>query len=171
MLDPYRCQICGETYLGQEVPDRCPFCGASFRHLVPAAEYIDYGTIELSPQSYEDCKEAVNLELNNAAFYKCAAEKAQTQITQSIFKRLSKQEMEHAELICKMMGMEEPPLPEVSCSDDDGENMMDAHKRETRAIKFYQEVANRAPEPRAQEVFRAISEIESEHLKISSVYR
>ena len=171
MLDPYRCQICGETYLGQEIPDRCPFCGASYRHLVPAAEWIDYGKIDMTDQSYQDCKAAIELELDNAAFYKCASDIAQTQITKSLFKRLSKQEMEHAELLSNMIDEEEPPLPDVSCSEDDSQNMMDAHKRENRAIKFYQEVANRAPEPRIQEVFRALSEIESEHLKISSVYR
>lgn len=171
MLDPYRCQVCSETYLGREIPDRCPFCGASFRHLVPAAEWINYGKVEMSEQSYKDCKEAINLEINNSAFYKCAAGKAETQITQSIFKRLSKQEMEHAELLCKMIGEDEPALPDINCSDSDSENMMDAHKRESRAIKFYQEAANRAPEPRVQEIFRALSEIESEHLKISSVYR
>lgn len=171
MLNPYRCQVCGETYLGQEIPDRCPFCGASYRHLVSAAEWIDYGKIDMTEQSYKDCKAAINLEIDNAAFYKCASEKAQTQITKSLFKRLSKQELEHAELLSEMIDEEMPPLPEVSCSNEDSKNMMDAHKRESRAIIFYQEAANRAPEPRNQEVFRALSEIESEHLKISSVYR
>lgn len=171
MFNPYRCQVCGETYLGEEIPDRCPFCGASFRHMVPAAEWIDYGKVEMSEQSYQDCQEALKLELDNAAFYKCAAGKAETQITQSIFKRLSKQEVEHAEVFCKMVGQEVPPLPEATCNGNDGDNMAEAHRRENRAIKFYQQAANRAPEARLQEVFRAISEIESEHLKISSVYR
>lgn len=171
MLKPYRCQICGETYLGEAIPDRCPYCAAAGKHLLPAAEWIPYGKVEMSEQSYQDCQEGLKLEQNNMAFYKCAAEKTNNKIMQAIFKRLAKQEGEHAEVFCEMMGIEEPPLPSVTCSESDHDNMEEAHKREDRAIQFYQDVANRAPEKRVQEVFLALTEIESEHLIISSIYR
>ncbi|MFO7941371.1 MAG: ferritin family protein [Bacillota bacterium] len=171
MMQANRCQICGETYLGAEVPDRCPFCGAHRDHIKRASEWIDYGEIELSEQSKKDCEKALDLETNNKAFYACAASKAKDQITRAFFKRLSKQEGEHAELIAEMMGIEEPDDPDVDCSEDEAENMKEAHGRESRAIRFYQQVAGRAPEPRMQEVFRALTDIESEHLIVSSVYR
>ncbi len=171
MFRPNRCQICGETYLGTQKPDRCPFCGADQRHIVMATEWVDHGKVDLSEQSYKDCERSVELELDNMAFYKCAAAKTKDQIMESFFKRLSKHEGEHAELLAEMMGIEEPDPPEVSCSDDDRENMAEAHRREKRAILLYQAIANRAPEPRMQEVFRALTDIESEHLIVSSTYR
>ncbi|MDW7673487.1 MAG: ferritin family protein [Bacillota bacterium] len=171
MLKAYRCLICGETYLGETASDRCPFCGAAGKHLVAAAEWIPHGKVALSEQSYQDCQKALELELENMAFYQCAAKKTTNQIMQAYFKRLAKQEGEHAEVLCKMMGIDEPAPPSVTCPDNDHDNMEGAHKREDEAVQFYQEVANRASEARVQEVFRALTEIEAEHLIISSIYR
>lgn len=172
MFNPYRCQICGETYLGSAAPDRCPFCGAHGRWMVGAAEWAKTGKIELCQQSYDDCLQAIDLEVNNAAFYKCAQQNAQTQVTEGIFKRLHKQEMEHAELLAEMAGVEEPALPAASCAaNDDAQNLADAHAREQRAIQLYLQFADRAPEKRVQDVFRALADIEAEHLKISNIYR
>lgn len=172
MFNPYRCQICGETYLGTAVPDRCPFCGAHGRWMLGAAEWVKTGKVEMCEQSMEDCLKAIQLEVGNAAFYKCAQKNAQTQVTQAIFKRLQKQEMEHAELLAEMAGVAEAELPEESCAgNNDTQNLTDAHAREQRAIQMYLQFADRAPEKRVQEVFRALADIETEHLKISNVYR
>lgn len=172
MFNPYRCQICGETYLGSNAPDRCPFCGAHDRWMVGAAEWVKTGKVELCQQSYEDCLKAIELEVNNAAFYKCAQQNAQTQVTEAIFKRLHKQEMEHAELLAEMAGVAESALPTANCvANDDAQNLADAHAREQRAIQLYLQFADRAPEKRVQDVFRALADIEAEHLKISNIYR
>ncbi len=167
----FRCQICGDSYLGAESPDRCPFCGAHRDYIKRASEWIDHGQVELSEQSRRDCERALDLEINNQAFYACAAGKTSDQISEAFFKRLSKQEGEHAEVLSEMMGVDEPEVPSVECSDDDAENMRDAHERESRAIRLYQQIARRAPEPRVREVFLALTDIESEHLIISSIYR
>ncbi len=169
-MKPFTCQICGETYLGEQLPDRCPFCGANPVYLVPSAMYVEYGNIELSEQSRKDCQEALKLELDNQSFYKCASENAENQVTRFLFKRLSKQEAEHAELLCDMMGIEEPEPPKVDCAGSDAENFREANRREKRAANFYQEVAERAPEERVQQVFKAIAEIEGEHLKVSNIF-
>lgn len=172
MFSPFRCQICGETYLGSAAPDRCPFCGAHGRWMLGAAEWVKTGKVEMSEQSYQDCLKAIELEVNNAAFYKCAQKNAQTQVTQAIFKRLQKQEMEHAELLAEMAGVAEAALPAVDCAgNDDAQNLADAHAREQRAIQFYLQAADRAAERRVQEVFRALADVEAEHLKISNIYR
>lgn len=167
---PFRCQLCGETYLGAEVPDRCPFCGALGAQLIHAALWIDYGKVDMSPESYRSCEQAVQLELSNAAFYKCCADQAENQVSASIFKRLHKQEAEHAELLCKMMGIEEPPLPLETCSDLDEENFRESHRREKRAMNFYLRVVKEAPEARLKDVFRALAEIENEHLQTSNLF-
>ncbi len=170
-MKPFRCLICGETYMGEGPADRCPFCGVQGKYLVAAPEWINYGSIKMSDESYSDCEKALSLELNNQAFYKCAASSAETQISEAIFKRLSKQEGEHAELIAEMMGVEEPAMPQVECTKSDEENFMESHRRESGAIKFYLEIASRAPEERVKQVFRALAEVESEHLKVSNIFR
>ena len=169
-MDPFTCLICGETYLGGQAPDRCPFCGANGAYLVPSALYVEHGAVELSEQSRKDCQEALQLELNNQSFYLCASENAENQVTKFMFKRLSKQEAEHAELLCEMMGIDEPDPPEVECAGSDAENFAEANRREKRAANFYLTVATRAPEERVKQVFQAIAEIEGEHLKVSNIY-
>lgn len=169
-MDPFTCLICAETYLGEKVPDRCPFCGAHKMHLLPSSMYVDHGSVELSEQSWKDCQDALQLELKNQSFYSCAAEKAESQFTRAIFKRLSKHEAEHAELLCRIIGIKEPELPRVQCAASDAENFKEANGREKSAANFYLQVAARAPEARVKEVFRAIAEIESEHLKLSNIY-
>jgi rubrerythrin len=170
-MHPYRCLICGETYLGSASPDRCPFCGADRRHLVAAAEWVHYGPQELTPASRDDVVRALQLELNNTSFYTCARHKAQNEIGEAIFARLAKQESEHAELLAEMLGIEMPEPPQVDCADNDEANFIEAHGRERRAQTFYREVAGRAPEARMQQVFYALAEIETEHLKLSNLYR
>lgn len=169
-MKPFTCLICGETYLGESSPDRCPFCGANTVYLVPSALYVEHGAVELSEQSRKDCQEALKLELDNQSFYSCASNKAENQVTRFLFKRLSKQEAEHAELLCEMMGIEEPDPPKVECADNDADNFREANRREKRAAVFYLEVADRAPEERVKQVFKAIAEIEGEHLKISNLF-
>ena len=169
-MEPFRCQICGETYLGNERPDRCPYCGAAGKHLINAAEWIDHGKVEMSEQSYKYCEDAVKLELSNAAFYKCATQSAENQFTEAIFKRLQKQEAEHGELICEMMGIEVPELPQENCAPSDEENFKESHRREKRAMNYYLEIVKNAPEPRVKEVFKALAETESEHLQASNIY-
>jgi rubrerythrin len=169
-MHPYRCEICGETTLMANPPQRCPFCGSAQIRVVPAAEWIDYGKVDMSEQSYKDCQKALDLELKNYAFYKCAAANAQSQMTQAIFERLMEQEYEHAEVFAEAMGIPLPEAPIRSCSSEDAKNMRRSNKHETTAIKFYTEVANRAPEPRIQQIFKAIAEVENEHLMVTNVY-
>ncbi len=169
-MNPYRCQICGETSLVSTPPERCPYCGSAGKRVLPAAEWIDYGEVEMSHQSFLDCLYAIELELDNYYYYKCAAAKAENQVTEAIFKRLMKQEFEHAEVFSEAIGIELPKIFTEECADSDFINMKESNKHEVRAVKFYTDVANRAPEPRIREIFRAIAEVEEEHLMMTNVY-
>jgi len=171
MMSPFRCQLCGEVYLGAEAPDRCPFCGARSSEIVPAAVWVKYGKLELNEQDAAYLRKALELELGNAAFYKACASKAQTRVSESIFKRLSRQEGEHAELLGDLLGEEGKPPEGVGCPDDDEDKFAEAHRREKRAIIFYLEAADNAQHERIRQVMHAIADVESEHLKISNVYR
>lgn len=170
-MKAFRCQNCGETYLGEFVPDRCPFCGAVGDYLVPPAEWIDYGIVPMSEWSLAQSLRTLEIELSNSAFYRSCTEKAEFKVNAAIFSRLADQEEEHAELVGKMAGLTEPHKPMENAPNDDGEKFAEAHAREKRAVLFYQMIAKEAPEPRVREVFRILSEIEGEHLKISNTYR
>lgn len=170
MMNPYRCEICGETTLTANPPQRCPYCGSAGKRVVPAAEWIEYGKVNMCEQSYKDCRKALELEIDNYFYYKCSAKKAENQVTEAIFKRLMKQEYEHAEVFSDAMGIEFPEVLIERCADSDYINMKQSNKHEARAVDFYTRVATRAPEPRIKEIFRAIAEVEEEHLIITNMY-
>lgn len=169
-MHPYRCAICGETSFMSSAPERCPFCGSAKKYVIPAAEWIDYGKVDMCRQSYKDCLKALELELNNYAYYKCSADNAENQVTEAIFKRLMKQEFEHAEVFSDALGIELTEEKIRKCCHSDYKNMKNSNAHESKAITFYTEVANRAPEPRIRQIFRAIAEVENAHLIITNMY-
>lgn len=170
MMYPYRCEICGEPHFGSTPPERCPFCGSAGKNVVPAAEWIDYGKVDMCEQSRQDCLKGLELETNNAAYYRCSLQYAGNQITHALFQRLMEQEMEHAEVFIKALGVEDPEEVHRKCCEEDAKNMVMSSKHEAMAIKFYTEAATRAPEPRVRQIFRALAEVENEHLIITNMY-
>lgn len=167
-MRPYRCQICGEAYLGNDAPDRCPFCGAHRLQLVPAEHWEKREPVEgLSETSREYILRSLHVELSNTAYYAAVASATTDPVTRSIFKRLSRQELEHAELDCKMIGMALPELPRETAFPTDAENYAESTRRESRAITLYVEARQHACEPRVREVFAALIEIEANHLELS----
>lgn len=170
-MRPFRCRICGETYIGREVPDRCPYCGVDGSYIADAAEYVSYDGMELCSDSQEFIEQAIKIELSNVAFYKCCADHAKSEVTRALFKRIGKHEAEHLELLCDHLGVEEPELTPEKCSDDDALNMEKAHKREDRAVRMYMRFAEEAPEARIKEIFSAIAGIEQEHFKLFNTFR
>lgn len=171
MMNPYRCAICGETSLTSVAPERCPFCGSDKKLVLPAAEWIHYGKVDMCEQSRRDCLKALTLELNNYAYYKCSAEYAENQITQAIFERLMEQEYEHAEVFAEALGIDDPEeVRRDECCDSDYRNMKNSNAHESKAITFYTKAANRAPEERIRQIFRAIAEVENEHLILTNMY-
>lgn len=171
LMKPLRCQLCGEVYLGAGVPDRCPFCGADGAELVHAAKWIDYGQVPMDEHDLEQCRTALGFEVSNWTFYQCCAGKAENIFNQAIFKRLAKHEMEHAELLARVMGQEIPQFTEENCPDTDQEKFAEAHLRENRAIKFYLQAASQCQNSRVKEIFRDLAEVETEHLQISNSYK
>ena len=78
MIKVYRCRICGDPYIGEEAPTQCPFCGASQRFFVEANEWNpNEFNVELSEISKKNLQAALQLELDNAAFYDCAKKEAE----------------------------------------------------------------------------------------------
>jgi rubrerythrin len=171
MMELWRCQICGDPYLGEEKPKNCPFCGAHERYIVKQEDFEDrIGKVEdLTEVSRKNLEAALQLEISNAEFYACASRKAETDDARALFKALAKVESEHASVHCKALGIRKPPLNMDfdQCSDKDLDNLKESHDREDRAIHKYAEFLAQATEARVAEIFSAIIAIEADHLELS----
>lgn len=168
MFVAYRCRVCGETYLGKAKPENCPYCGAQKKYLKKMENYDRLMPEEVSDKSRENILEAIELEIDNAQFYDCAARNTEDESEAAIFKRLKKVEAEHAEALAELIDVEEKELSQIEeCSEDALENYRDAHDREERAIKAYGQFASEAEEPEIEEFFNAIIEVEQDHLVLS----
>ena len=167
----WRCQICGDPYLGEEKPKNCPFCGAHERYMVNQADFDNRtGEIpDLTEVTKNNLEAALQLEISNTEFYDCASRKAETDEMKNLFKALKKVESEHADLLCKALGIKKPPISSDydECSSKDLENLKESHMREDRAIHKYAKFLSEATEERAIEIFSAIIAIESDHLSLS----
>jgi rubrerythrin len=169
-ISVFRCRICQESYIGEEPPSRCPFCGAHKKYLIPAAEW-DWSEfmIEISDVSRTNLEAALKLELDNTAFYLCAmnaALKASDDYGYAKFKALKKVENEHAEIIARALQIKEPPIEIITCSNAFKDNTVEGWQREDRAIKAYSKFATEAPEPQLKELFKVLVEIEADHLEL-----
>jgi len=165
-----RCRVCRESYIVEEAPSRCPFCGAPTDYFVPAEEWnpSDY-IFEISDISKTNLEVALKLELNNTEFYLCAMNAAKAtgdEYGYAKFKALKKVENEHADAIVKLLEIKEPPLKTVACSDDFNKNTKEGWNRENHAIKEYAKFANEAPELQLKQFFKALVIIETDHLNL-----
>ena len=162
----YRCRICGEVYIGEEKPKSCPFCGAHQNYFVLAKEWKLLESESLSEISKENLRKALELEIDNTNFYKAVSERSKDVYVSSMFKGLSKVEREHASTICKHLKIEKPDskVGLDKAVDSDRANIEEANRREKRAVKFYTEARNQAPEEEIKEFFKALMEVESDHI-------
>jgi len=170
----FRCRICGDPYIGSEAPKQCPFCGAQQRFFVEAQDWnSDEFNVTLSDISRKNLEAALQLELDNAAFYDCAknaADKAGDHYSLAKFKALMKVEREHASAISKFLKISQPELEKQACNANAKANTKEGWKREDRAIKAYAKFRDEATEPRLKEFFGALVEIETDHLDLHAEY-
>jgi len=170
----FRCRICGDPYIGEAAPKQCPFCGANERFFVEAQDWnSDEFNVNLSETSKENLEAALQLELDNAAFYDCAknaATKAGDEYSIAKFKALMKVEREHASAISKFLKISRPELEKKMCDTNAKVNTKEGFEREDRAIKSYAKFRDEATEPRLKEFFGALVEIETDHLDLHAEY-
>ena len=162
----YKCQICGDPYLGDDAPINCPYCGAKKHHFVDAHDYINKFEQEnnFTEEEMGNFEAALDIEIGNASFYKAAAANSTEEFHQWLFKALMKVESEHASIFSKHLKITKPELFDVAASTDGEANLQESHRREGVAIEAYKEFAERSTTPRAKEVFDALVEIEADHL-------
>lgn len=167
MVKLWRCEICGDPYIGEAAPPNCPFCGAHEKHMKEArlAE-VNFG-VELNEKDKANAEHALRVEISNAAFYFCAARKTDDPEGQLLFKALGKVEAEHASVWRKILKLDKIPEGNEECHTSNRENLEDSHARETKAIDFYRKAAEESENQRVKEIFEAFVIVETDHLKLS----
>jgi rubrerythrin len=163
----WRCEICGDPYIGENPPDNCPFCGAHKKYIKEAKAAQANFDVSLTPKDRENVEHALQVEVSNAAFYFCAAAKTDDPEGKLLFKALGKVEAEHASIWKKILKLSEAPKGSDACFIPNKENLNESHRRETRAIDFYKQAAAEASSDRIRHIFTALVEIETDHLHLS----
>ena len=167
MVKLWRCEICGDSYIGEEPPTNCPFCGAYEKYIKEAKEAKVNFDVELNEKDKANSEKALQVEVSNAAFYFCAAEKTDNEEGKLLFKALGKVETEHASVWKKILKLDSVPKGDDSCHISNKENLEDSHARETRAIEFYKKAAEESGNERVKQIFEAFVEVETDHLQLS----
>ena len=170
MVQVFRCKICGEAYVGNSKPTHCPFCGAHVKWLVDAKEYKEPKIPELTEVSKKNLEFSYDLEVNAAKIYHCMRKKTKDEFIRGMFKALSKVELEHAELIGKLLGKDpgcEIPLKKDLCTENREESLKKTAELETDAIAHYKNFLKEATEERVKEIFEALIEVEQDHLDLT----
>ncbi len=163
----WRCEICGDPYIGSSPPYNCPFCGADKRYIKEAKEADAVFDVELNEVDRKNVEHALQVELSNAAFYACAANKTDDAEGKLLFKALRKVEAEHASVWKKILKLDRVPQVNEPCHVRNTENLEDSHTREARAIEFYKKAAAESENARVKELFEVFVEVETDHLKLS----
>jgi rubrerythrin len=168
MVELWRCEICGDPYIGENPPDNCPFCGAHRKYIKRAREAKASFSVELNEKDKANAEHALQVEVSNTAFYFCAAERTDDPEGRLLFKALGKVEAEHASVWKKILTLQSTEKAgDVGCHTSNRENLEESHERETKAIDFYRKAAQEAVNPRVKQIFEAFVEVETDHLKLS----
>ncbi len=167
MVKLWRCEICGDPYVGDSAPDNCPFCGAKKKYIKEASQANVSFDINLTEKDKANAEHALEVEVSNAAFYFCAAARTDDPEGKLLFKALGKVEAEHASIWKKVLKLSSVPSGGDTCHTGNRDNLRDSHERETRAIEFYARAARESDNPRLKEIFNALVEIETDHLHLS----
>ncbi len=167
MVKLWRCEICGDPYIGDEAPANCPFCGAKRKYIKEFKDAKVNFDVEINDKDKANAEHALEVEISNAAFYFCAAASVKDIEGQKLFKALGKVEAEHASVWKKILKLDSLPKGTDKCSVEYKEDLEDSHARETRAINFYKQASAESENQRVKEIFEAFVEVETDHLKLS----
>lgn len=171
-MKTFICEICGDAYIGEEAPKNCPFCGARISFIKKGSEAnpIVNQEFEISELSKENLKKTYDLEIKAVAIYNCMAGKAKNYEIKAMYKRLAKVEMEHAVITTKLLKTESPKISEETCSEEDLENFQNTIELEEHASGLYAQFAKEAEEKEIRILFTALTQAETDHIKLIKNY-
>lgn len=171
MVQVFRCKICGEAFVANSKSTHCPFCGAPVKFLVSAKEYVEPKIPVLSEISRKNIDFSFDLEIKASRIYQCMRKKSKDEFIVGMMKALSKVELEHAEVLGKLIGKSVDcniPLDKDLCTEDRAESLKKTKKLETDAVGFYKKFMAEAVEPRVKEIFEALASVEQDHLNLTN---
>lgn len=166
MIKLWRCEVCGDPYVGQEPPKECPFCGAHSNFIKEAGKAKVNFNFNLTEKDKKIAEHALEVEVSNTTFYYCAAANTEDEEAALLFKALGKVEEEHVSIWKKVLGLEEIPDGDEGCSSIAKENLEAAHEREEITIEFYTEAAKEADSTKLKRLFAALIAVEKDHLQL-----
>ena len=129
MVKLWRCEICGDPYIGDAPPENCPFCGAKKKYMTEAKLAKVNFSVELSEKDKSNVEKALQVEISNAAFYFCAAKDTDDEEGKLLFKALGKVEAEHASVWRKILKLDSIPKGNDNCHTNNKENLQRRLKR------------------------------------------
>ncbi len=164
----WRCRICAESYIGYERPTNCPFCGAHQEYIIPAENWKFEDDMQLSEKSRKNMEEALKLEISNTSFYLCISKVSKDPFIQGMFKILSTIEKEHASLHARILKVPKPDIDfdQKLCTAIDKDSVKESLEREINAVAKYGKFWGEAKEPRLREIFKALVDIEGDHIQL-----
>ncbi len=162
------CEICGDAYIGTEKPADCPFCGVKNNFIKPGEEArsIVNEKIEISDTSKKNLLETLALEIRANAIYLCMAGKAEEYRIRAMYKRLAKIEMEHANIVTKLLGIPMPEIKNETCADDTAENFQRTIELEDHASELYRKFIGESKEENIRKFFGALMQVERGHIEL-----
>lgn len=167
MVKLWRCIVCGDPYIGDNPPQNCPFCGAHLSYIKEAKGVVVSFDVALTDKDRGNVEYALKVEVSNAAFYFCAADKTDDEEGKLLFKALGKIEAEHAAIWKKILKLHAVPAGNETCYTENKKNLQESHERETRAISFYKKAGAESDNERVKQIFEALAEVETDHLNLS----
>ena len=60
MAKLWRCEICGDPYIGESPPDNCPFCGAHRRYIKEAKDAVVNFDVQLGEKDRANSEKALH---------------------------------------------------------------------------------------------------------------
>ena len=169
MITVYRCTICGEAHIASAKATHCPFCGAHEKWLVDAIDFQEPERVELTEISKKNLEFTFDLEIRASRIYQCIRKKTRDEYILGMFKTIAKVELEHAELVGKLIGRDTDcgiPFMDDLCTDDRTDSLDRTKVLEETAIRHYTTFLQEATEPRVKIIFQALLEAENDHLAI-----
>jgi len=161
------CAVCNQLF--DEVPHKCPVCGADKSKFVEVKEKKDHSELKLSKQDIANAQKALEVEVSNSTFYFVAAKKSDQVWERRLFRALGEVEYEHAIIWQTILKLDQMPISKDDSSTSSLINLKESHAREEVAILFYGEAAVSSDNPRLKMLFKALVEIENDHLDMSEV--
>jgi hypothetical protein len=164
----FRCRICTRPVLAAVPPSRCPACGAGQRWLPAATAYHPSAIPELAEKLRQDLLRLREALVDNSRFYRAAARVADDEEGRALLHALTLVSGEQAGVVAAMLGEAWPEMAGETgdCSPAHRENLLEARQRTEQLLQLAQEVLDRAPDGRVQEVAAAFAGAGRDHLEL-----